>query len=228
LLLPAALLPSPAFAQISGELTIASNEIFRGETITDDDPVAKAEVSIDHASGLFAGASVSLSGGRHDPRVIANTQYGGFSRRSGETSLEIGVIHRHYQAGSMFDEAYRNDYVEAYAGIARRNLRMRVYVSPNYLKDGRTSYYGEVNGRMLRSGKWSLQGHVGLSVVPPDPGNTAMRYYYDWSVQASRPIGRINVSLGVAGTNYPVFSESKGVGFFSNRPKAFLSISHAF
>lgn len=124
--------------------------------------------------------------------------------------------------------AYSPHYLEAFAGISHRDVKLRVYVSPNYLRDGRSTYYGELNTRLVKFGRWSLIGHGGLSVIPADPGETGLRDYYDLSLQATRSFGKFSLTLGVATTNYRVFAPDQGPGFLQNKPRAFASISRVF
>ncbi len=223
-----ALMPAVAQAQVAGNVTLGTSEIFRGESTSGDDAALSLEVSYDDPSGFFAGASATFSAGEHEPHFNGSNQYAGYAFRTGETSLEIGVIHRDYRAASVTETDYRAHYFEGFVGVTHKTLRARIYVSPDYLQDGRTSYYGELNGTMLKLGNWSLMGHSGLSVVPPDPGDTAMRFYYDLSLQANRDIGKFKLGIGVAMTNYPVFGVDNGPGFFDNHPRVFASVSRAF
>ncbi|MBB6125037.1 uncharacterized protein (TIGR02001 family) [Sphingobium subterraneum] len=153
--------------------------------------------------------------------MISANQYAGYGVRRGTGSFEIGVIHRDYR--EMLDSAYKLHYFEGFAGVALGNVRARVYVSPDYLRDSRTTYYGEVNARLLRSGKWSLNGHVGVSLIPEDKTvpNPGMNLYRDWSLQVDRPLGRFSFSAGVAQTNYPVFRSNQ-------HARVYASISRAF
>lgn len=210
-----------AQAQVAASVTVATNQIFRGESITDDDPAASMALDFDHASGVYAGASVSLSAGSHDPRVVSSNQSLGYAVRRGTTALEFGVIHRNYHRHALADEAFSPDYFEGYIGVSHRNIRMRIYVSPDYHRDGGTTYYGEVNARLATWGKWSLSGRGGLSVVPTDVAGNGMRIYPDWSVQAHRSVGSLSLGLGAAGTTYPVFGTDQG-------SKVFASIGYTF
>jgi uncharacterized protein (TIGR02001 family) len=220
---------SPARAQLSATVALESNAMFRGETISENDPAASLEVTLDHDSGLFAGASVIVAAGDQSPRIVSNTQYGGFAGRAGEITYEIGAIHRNYGSATMADTSYRGDYYEGFVGVSRKDVRLRLYVSPDYLVDGRTSYYGEVNAQLLKRGKWTFRGHGGISAIPQDIGTPGgLRIYYDWSLSASRPLGDFNANLGIAGSNYPIFLPRNGVGFFSDSPKFYASISRTF
>ena len=137
-----------------------------------------------------------------------------------ELALEVwGRPHRDY--GDMYDPSYRKHYFEAFVGVSHRSMHARFYLSPDYLQDGRTSYYAELNMRVLKVGKWSLNAHGGLSLIPEDLPQQKLRDFEDWSAQISRPVGKFSVSLGVSATNYPVFSES-------GRAKVVFAINRAF
>ena len=213
--------PTAACAQLAASASLSSSEMFRGETISNSDPVIAAGVSLDSRSGLFAGASASLALNTEVPRISALVQYAGYAARSGEWAAEVGVIHRSYARVANSD--YRRGFFEGFVGAGFRGVRARLYVSPDYMIYGRASYYAEVNARLLKVEAFRLEGHVGLSLIPYDPGayRRGLRRYRDWRLQVSRPVGPLFVSLGVNGTNYPVYSDT-------GRARVFASISHAF
>lgn len=215
------MVPATASAQVAGSVSLASAEIFRGESLAGTRPTVTLAANYDHLSGFFAGASASAAPSDGAVRIISANEYAGYGIRRGRSSFEIGVIHRDYRR--MLDTAYRLHYFEGFVGVAFGNVRARVYVSPDYLRDSRTTYYGEVNARLWRSGEWSLNGHVGVSLIPedktvPSPG---IHVYRDWSIQIDRPVGRFSVSAGVAQTNYPVFRSN-------HHARVYASISRAF
>ena len=195
--------------------------MFRGESVSGDDPVLSAGISLDARHGLFAGASASVAAGKGQPRFNALVQYAGVALRRGEVSGELGLIHRSYD--QVVDTGYRRDYFEGFAGVGYHAVRARIYVSPDYLVDGRASYYGEVNARIWSTGKWLLEGHSGLSLLPHDlsSGRHGLRNYQDWRLQLSRPLGAYFVSAAIAATNYPVYSPS-------GKASVTVSVSRAF
>lgn len=210
-----------AGAQVAVNVTLASNQTFRGETISNDDPALTVAVGLDDASGLFAGADVSLAAGAGEPRVTTSNQYAGFAARAGRVSLEVGAIHREY--GPVFDDAYRRRYSEIYAGVAVGRVQVRAYVSPDYLVDGRNTYYVEANARLGGIAGWKVDGHAGLSLIPHDIGDprTSLISYEDWSLRASRPVGKFSLSLGLAASNYPVFGPTGKIRFSAQVSRAF-------
>ena len=178
-------------------------------------------MSIDSDAGYFAGASASLAIDHGAVRVSAATQYAGYARRRGKVTIELGVIHRSY--ARIVDTDYRRGFFEGFAGLGIGAVRARLYVSPDYLAGGCASYYAEANAPLLRHDKWQLDGHVGLSLIPYEPGSGrgGLRHYQDWRLSLSRPVGPLFLAVGVNGTNYPVYSET-------GRARAFGSLSWAF
>ena len=217
-----ALLPgSAAQAQFSGSVALASNEMFRGDTVSANAPTASLSLSLDDDSGLFAGGAASVAATAGDPRIVAANQYVGYAKRFGQLSLEGGLIHRSY--ARVVDTEYRRGFFEAYVGFTHKSLKGRVYVSPDYRRDGRTSAYAELNARLLALGRWNLEGHAGLSMIaqPDGIGRAPLRPFADWRLQLGRPIGPFFLTMGAAATAYPVYS-SRGL------TRAFVSFSHAF
>jgi len=210
-----------AQAQVAANLSLASNQLFRGETISDDDLGATLAISADLPGGLFAGADASIAAGGHEPRFIASNQYLGIARKLGAVSIEGGVIHRDYRA--IYDDAYRPHYAELYVGLSTRRLRLRAYVSPDYLVDGRTTYYLDLNAGLGTVAGWHIEGHGGMWLIPHDLADpqTGLISYEDWSLRASRAVGPFTVGLGVAASNYPVFGPS-------GKMRAVVQVSRAF
>lgn len=215
-----ALAPRSACAQTAVELTLASGETYRGESIARADPVARIALSVDHKSGVYAGGSASVAAGAHDPRLAASTQYLGYAARRGGTTFEVGVVHSHFR--TMTDLSYNNDFFQGFAGVARKTLRLRVYASRDYLRDGRTTWYGEFNARLARFGSWSLGGHAGLSRIPADPGEPRhWRSYHDASLTLARSFGAFNFSAAATATDYPVIGTNQGPKFTAALSRAF-------
>lgn len=213
--------PDAARAQLAGTVLLTSNALFRGESISRDDPALTIGLNHDTSGGLYFGASATVAAGAESPHIASAEQYVGYALRRGSTSFELGVIHRSYDR--VVDEDYRRGFFEGYLGLNRRTVRARLYISPDYLRQGPPSYYLDLNARLLARGPWSLDGHAGLSLIPveTDRGGRELEDYEDWRLQLSRPLGRVMVSTGIGGTNYPVYSES-------GRLRAFASVMYAF
>ena len=206
-----------ARASAAGAITFATNPTFRGESITTDSPAIVGAISLDGPEGTFAGASVTIALAQTSgPRVSNTTQYAGIAHRWGNLSVEAGMIHRSY--AQIVDEDYRRGFFEGYLGVTRGKARLRLYLSPDYQRNGRASYYGEVEAQLFQTGPWSADVHAGLSLIPTDDGQGGVRKkdYHDWQLRLSRPIGRVRMSVGIAGTDYPVYSASGRARVFAS------------
>jgi uncharacterized protein (TIGR02001 family) len=204
---------------VAGNLAIASNELFRGDSLSDESPVLRGALSIDLPAGFFAGGSLSLAQREAGVRAIASSQYAGWAVRTGQVSIEAGAIHRHYTL--IVDHDYRPDYVEVFAGVSGGKARLRLSVSPDYLRSGRVSYYGDAGIRLFRLRGVAFDGHAGLSLIPDGARANRLVPYVDASVDASRPLGPFTVTATLAWTNYPVFSASNGPRFAASIGKSF-------
>lgn len=201
-------------------MAVTTNEIFRGQSTSGDDPAAALAVSYDHPSGLFAGGSLSLAVDGDGPRLASSTQYAGYAIRRGKTSLEVGAVHRDYRR--VYDRAYHPDYVEFFAGVTRRRTNIRLFASPDYSRRGGTNFYGEINTALVDVEKWSVNGHLGLSFLPRHGGGySSLRAHPDWKVDASRAVGPFFLAVGAAGTSYPVTAPT-------GQTRLFASVSRAF
>lgn len=206
---------------MAGTVSVSSNQLFRGESISRDAPTVSLGLNYDSPQGFYAGASVSLAANSDAVRVSTAEQFAGYARRIGPASVELGVIHRSYER--VVDEDYRRGFFEGYVGVTHRGLRARLYVSPDYLREGPPSYYLDVNAQLLALGPWTLEGHGGLSLIPTAQpgGGRKLDRFQDWRLQLSRGVGPLTLSSGVSATNYPVYSESGRVRVFAAAMIAF-------
>jgi uncharacterized protein (TIGR02001 family) len=219
---------APAGAQIAGSVTLSSTMLFRGESVSADRPAVTLAATWEGPAGLYAGGDIAvMPGSTNDdgtdsgPRMAMAEQYAGIARRVGVVSLEVGAIHRDY--ARMYDEAYRLHFTEIYVGVSHPRGRLRLYVSPDYLRDGRTTYYLDGQAPVATLAGFALSAHAGLSLIPHDldTGRGGLRRYADIGLTATRKLGRFDLAGGVAATNYPVFGPR-------GRPRAFVAASISF
>lgn len=211
---------SGAHAQIAVNATLASNDIYRGRSLSADDPALSLAVGIDDASGFYAGGSVAVAAGDRDVRISSSSQYAGYAWRSGRTSFEIGAIHRHHS--DSLDPEYAKDFFEGYVGLSHGKSNIRLYLSPDYIPGDRISAYVSLNTELAKVGDWSIAGHGGLAVKPSHgtPGHD-YKSEADWSLSLGRAIGDFNLSVGVADS-----TDSDPVPF--DGPLFFATVSRAF
>jgi uncharacterized protein (TIGR02001 family) len=190
-------LAAPARAQLAFSGTIASDDRYRGDSISGDRPVATFSIAYDDVHGPYAGISLTAVAAEDGIEPLRSVQYVGYARRlKSGVSLDIGVSHwttSHYYTGE-----YGRDFTEAYVGIVGRRLSTHIFFSPNY--DGRGgSIYAEVNDLLLDRGNWSLTGHVGALAPPKEVAEPGRSLRIDGRLAATRRFGTTALSLALVG-----------------------------
>ncbi|MBV8211157.1 MAG: hypothetical protein JO133_13970 [Burkholderiaceae bacterium] len=205
-----ALAASGSLAQVSGTASIASDDRFRGVSLTHGRPAAQMEVTYDDASGWYAGAFGSNV--EFDPADGQQAQisgYGGYALR-----LQRGWSADAGAAYSTFSKDSDYRYLELHAGVSNEAASARLYYSPNYFGGSIHTLYAELNGSYRISERFRLIGHAGLlqafSGATDRTGGT--HPHADFLAGAEIQIAALRLQLGrvfADGANsiYPVVSD---------------------
>lgn len=185
---------SPARGQAGATVSVFSDLLFRGYSLSEGRPVGVLDFAYDDPSGFYAGGAatgVLRRGG--DPAPLALQLNAGYAKqlRSG-TTLDAGITgstYSHYSKGRG-----ESSYAEVYAGIARGALSSRIFLSPHYFESGHWTAYGEINGNVSPARKWTIDAHAGVLVPLRTPTSAeSYRALFDWRVGVSREIGRLSL-----------------------------------
>ena len=194
-------MPAPAAAQVGPgySLSIASDDRFRGHSTSDKRPVATGTISYDHASGVYAGLSLTGGPTRDEGlRVLRSVQYLGYARHVGPgVSLEGGISHRIYSRQATVE--YARTFTECYVGVTGRRVASRLFYSPNYDAYHHSATYAEVDALLLNQGDWSVTGHLGLLASPTYRQGDPQRVEVDWRAGVTRRLGRLSLSATLVG-----------------------------
>ena len=189
-------LAAPARAQWAGNIALASDDMFRGYSVSAGDPALTVGVSAEFGSGFYGGVTAATAfGGDPSPVLNGSNQYFGYARR-GENgvSVDYGVVHRYYTQYATND--YADDFVEAYVGVAFPALSLRLFMSPNYGGGGAPAAYAEVNATPFSRGRWSVSAHIGGMLPPSTPGpDHGTLLLIDWQLGVTRTLGPLAASL---------------------------------
>ena len=190
-------------------MSVFSDLRFRGYSLSEARPVAILDFAYDDPSGLYAGGAASgvlREGG--DPAPLGLQLSGGYAKqlRSG-TTLDFGITHSSYSHYSSGSGSGAQSYTELYAGVARGRLSSRIFLSPHYFESGRWTAYGEVNGSVSPTRKWTIDGHAGVFVPLRNYSSLeSYRAQFDWRVGVSRELGPLSLhaawSDGTPGHDY--------------------------
>lgn len=198
--------------------SVSSDDRFRGDSTSDNRPVATFSIAYDDVHGPYGGISFTAVA-KDGVRPLRSIQYIGFAKRlKSGVSLDVGISHRissHYYTGE-----YGREFVEAYVGVVGRRVSSHLFLSPDYDGRGGASLYGEADGLLLDRGDWSLNGHVGVLATPKEAPLQTRSVELDGRLGVTRRFGRTAISLvGVAATPH----ESDRW-----RGTVLVSVSHSF
>jgi uncharacterized protein (TIGR02001 family) len=181
-------------------VSVFSDDRFRGYSLSDGRPVGIFDISYDAPDGWYAAMSGSLVGTRHDGLQPLGLQLnGGYAKRlSANLTLDLGAIHSNYSRYSSRGPA--RSYTEVYAGLAGKLLSGRIYISPDYLRPGAWTAYGEVDGNVPAGSKLRFVAHGG--VLLPLERRGEGEYYrpdFDWKLGIARDFGRLTANVAWTG-----------------------------
>lgn len=192
---------APATAQVGAAVSLFSDDRFRGYSLSDGRPVGIIDLSYDAPDGLYGAISSSGVATRHEGLeplgLVLNAGYAK-ALKSGLT-LDLGAIHSNFSHYSA--RASRRSYTEVYAGLSGKLLSGRIYVSPDYLRPGEPSTYGELETSVPLGARWRLTGHAGMLV--PLRERSEYRSYspqFDWRLGIVRELGRLSLQAAWTGT----------------------------
>lgn len=193
-----------ARAQESVSLTVQSDYLLRGVSLSDGRPTLSFDVDYDDASGFYVAGSATATNTRHaGVELLSAVADVGFARRlaSGLT-WDVGVSDS--QVSTFVGSRYVANYAEVYAGLARGGLAARLYFSPDYLGERTRTLYLDFSETVRPADRWRLTAHAGLlEVIEGEYGPLGGRSHLDLSASAARDFGRFEARLTASWADPP-------------------------
>jgi len=204
LLVAVALIPlaSPARAEIGASFTIASQDRFRGYSVSDGYPAATLSLSYDDARGPYFEASVMAAGtGSEGIKRYRFEENAGYALRiAGGPTIDAGIVHADYSGYRIYGR--RAVYTEVYAGLVMGHVSTHLHYAPNYYQWGVAALYGDIDGSLDLTPHLRAIGHVGLLRQTDGSHEPAGRLTHDWSIGTVRDFGPLSVQASlVSGSN---------------------------
>jgi len=156
------LISGTARAEIGAQLSAASEEVFRGRSISAGRPTFGLDVSYDDAGGAYLGAQAKGVATRDNGvQLLRLTEYGGYAWRvAGDLTLDLGLTNTHYSRYSGLGRD--THYSEVTVGVIGRRLSGRVSLSPNWFGPNNYTLYGETNATFGDPAGWQVSLHGGV------------------------------------------------------------------
>jgi uncharacterized protein (TIGR02001 family) len=145
-------------AQISGSVALVSDYRYRGVSLSHNNPAAQVAVTLDDASGWYAGAfASSVQLGNPSSRELQAIAFFGYARQAPSGwSWDVGADYSAITGSGGYN------YPEVYLGVAFENVSARVYFAPRYFGQDANVIYGELNGAQPLHDRVRLLAHVGI------------------------------------------------------------------
>jgi uncharacterized protein (TIGR02001 family) len=189
----------PAAAQVVGAVTLQSDYIFRGYSLSARKPALIVDLSYDHPSGLYLnGSAIADQDYGYRPALLGAIANLGYARRlSPKVSLDLGLSH--LDLFQRYGAHERLGYTEAYAGVLADSVSARLYYSPGYFRSGVQTLYGEVDWASRPVAEFRFNAHLGWLDYLALPAGFRRRGQYDWRLGVSRPLGPFDLHLALTG-----------------------------
>jgi uncharacterized protein (TIGR02001 family) len=207
---------APAFAEeaaptpvhtFTGNVTLASDYVFRGISQSQRQPAIQGGFDYSHASGLYAGTWASNVAwvNTKDNNSMEWDFYAGYKGTfADDFSYDVGALKYYYPGSSTGNAGATPDTTELYASIGWKFITLKYnYSVSKYLfawgdqsgtgKDNRGSGYIDLSANYDLGSGWGIQAHVGHQ----DVRNYSDASYTDWKLGVTKDVG-----FGVVGLAY--------------------------
>lgn len=195
-----------AQAEISGNVTIATDYRFRGISQTDRDPAIQGGFDYAHESGLYAGTWMSnvAFGGSTEWDI-----YAGYAADFNEdVSYDVGYLYYLYSSDDSDPDL---DYVELYGSVSFGDATLGLVYSPDYFAETGDyfNFYGDYG--ITLPGDFGLGAHLGYNLFEGEsefasflasvPGSNPGEDYLDWSLSVTKAAMGVDWSLSYIDTS---------------------------
>lgn len=210
LAIAAVLCAAHAVAQVSGTASLASDDRYRGVSLTDGAPAAHVELAYDGDSGQYAGAA--LSDVRFDPADPIGAQLlfdAGYAQRIAPgLSADAALVYSTFTGNPQYA------YTELQAGLAWDDWSARIDVSPNYFGQDARSIYTQIEFHHGFPHGVELLAHLGglWLASAPAVGSSGSPRQVDGRCALALVRGRMRYELAWVATSsvdpvYPVYTD---------------------
>jgi uncharacterized protein (TIGR02001 family) len=191
-------LAQPAHAQFSAAVGVQSDYRYRGISLSSGLPAATLDLSYDHSSGIYAGASAIGAVVNGQAESLGFIEYLGYvTPRRGGASFDLGVNNQNL---AYYDyRRYPLNYSEVYVGVVGDSLSAHLHYSPNYLQPGYSALYAEVDGSLKPAENWRLFAHLGETVPVGEIEGRHPRF--DARAGVARQFGPLELQASVTTTD---------------------------
>ena len=191
----------PAHADLSAEVAVTSDYVWRGISQTDGKPAIQGTLEYEHESGVYVGtfaSNVDFDEDVKDPARVEIDVYGGW-RGETESGLgwDISVLRYIYP-----DSTVNYDYNDFTLALSYDIVEFEFSYSNDFWASGKNGFYYKVGASHEFPDLFTLGAHIGYSDVENGAfGEGTPNNYVDWRIGISREMWGINFDLSYTDTN---------------------------
>lgn len=202
-----------ALAGVSGNVSVASDYIYRGIAQTGGTSVVQGGLDYGHESGFYVGTWASSLG----DGLYELNHYAGFAFEAGGVSFDLGALLYHYPDSSASDTA------EYTLGVGFGALSLSYSYSPDWFSTDEDASYLNAGYSFELSDSVALDLALGYSFGDGIKASVGEEYL-DYSVSVSKSVtDALSASFAVVGTD-----KDSEDGLFYDGPRFYVSAAYEF
>jgi uncharacterized protein (TIGR02001 family) len=202
---------APVRAQVAASATLTSDYQFQGVSLSDGKPALGVNLSYDHYSGAYVGASlVGQDTAAAGVEMLGEIEYLGYAGElKNGPGWDVGYSNFNYSEYysyhfraicatciSIFNGKYIADTNQLYTGILQQHVSFYIYYSPNYFGEGVSTVYADLSGAWRPTSWLRLFGHVG--VLSPFGGSATPASHFEYQPWLTDHREQYDLRAGVA------------------------------
>ncbi|MBD2857923.1 hypothetical protein IB286_02810 [Spongiibacter sp. KMU-158] len=198
----AILATAPAMAsavEVSGNVTLASDYTFRGQSQTNERGAIQGGFDADFGNGFTLGAwSSNVDGGAGTENTQELDLYAGYSFAVSEgVSLDLGYTHYIYPGKEV-----ESNYDEFLVGVSFAGASLSVIYSPEYFgSDNGSAVITNLDYSMAVNEAVSIDYHIGYIDGAEDGIVDSDSQYVDYKIGVNYGVGGVTLGLAYVGTD---------------------------
>lgn len=197
---------------VTGNVTVASDYIFRGVSQSQHKPALQGGLDYSHSSGIYLGTWGSNVNWVRDTNFKTDSSlemdfYGGYKGSfATDFSYDVGALY-YYYPGDVVAGTKNTNSAEVYGSLGWKFISLKYshaasdnlfgWYNTTTSKSSRNSGYLDLSANYDLGAGWGINGHVGHQTIR----NLGAASYTDWKLGVSKDVGFGVIALAYTDTN---------------------------
>lgn len=208
-----------ALAEISGNVSMASDYVFRGISQTGNQIAIQGGLDYAHDSGFYVGTwasnvDSSFFGGTQDPQIELDLYAGYSGELANGIGYDFGVLRYEYPGGDA--SGFDVDTTEVYVSGTYNDFSLSFNYTNElaFLFSTESAYYLAAGYDMSLANDIGLSFSLGFSdgdAFGTGPGASGLPDYLDWSIGVSKSVAGVDLGLTYTDNDLDVNTDCGGL-----------------